>query len=140
MFRAALFVTAKTWNQPRCLNWNMGKQTMVNPHNEYYSIKRKKLIHTNSLEKSQTQYACGLAKLLQSNSTLRDTLDLSPPGSPVHGILQARILKWVTVPSSGGSSQPRDRTQVSYICRWVLYQLATWEAPRCTILNGRSPT
>ena len=64
MFRAALFITAKTWNQPRCLNWNMCKQSMVNPHNEYYSIKRKKLIHTNSLEKSQKQYACRLAKLL----------------------------------------------------------------------------
>ena len=42
MFRAALFVTAKTWNQPRCLIWYIGKQTMVNPNNEYYSIKKEK--------------------------------------------------------------------------------------------------
>ena len=36
----------------------------------------------------------------------------SPPGSSVHGILQARILKWVAIPFSRGSSQPRDQTWV----------------------------
>ena len=35
-----------------------------------------------------------------------------------HGILQARILEWVAFPFSRGSSQPRDRTQVSRIARW----------------------
>ena len=39
----------------------------------------------------------------------------SPLGSFVHGILQARILKWVAIPFSMGSSQPRDQTQVSRI-------------------------
>ena len=38
--------------------------------------------------------------------------DCSPSGSSVHGILQARILEWVATPSSRGSSQPRDWTQV----------------------------
>jgi len=38
-----------------------------------------------------------------------------PPGSSVHGILQARILEWVAMPFSRGSSQPRDQTQVSCI-------------------------
>ena len=42
-------------------------------------------------------------------------MDCSPPGSSVHGILQARILKWVAIPSSKGSSQSRDWTQVSLI-------------------------
>ena len=42
-------------------------------------------------------------------------VDCSPPGSSIHGILYARILKWVAMPSSRGSSQPKDRTQVSYI-------------------------
>ena len=37
-----------------------------------------------------------------------------PMGYIVHGILQARILEWVVFPFSRGSSQPRDRTQVSY--------------------------
>ena len=42
-----------------------------------------------------------------------DSMDCSPPGSSVHGILQARILEWVAIPSSRGSSQPRGQTQVS---------------------------
>ena len=37
----------------------------------------------------------------------------NPMECKVHGILQARILKWVAFPYSGGSSQPRDQTQVS---------------------------
>ena len=44
-----------------------------------------------------------------------DPMDCSPPSSSVHGILQARILEWVTIPFSKGSSQPRDRTQGSHI-------------------------
>ena len=45
--------------------------------------------------------------------SLLDPMDCSLPGSSVHGISQARILAWFAVPFSGGSSQPRDRTQVS---------------------------
>ena len=47
--------------------------------------------------------------------TLCDPMDCSPPGSSVLGILQARILEWVAMPSSRESSQPRDQTQVSCI-------------------------
>ena len=39
--------------------------------------------------------------------TLRDPIDCRPPGSSVHGILPARILEWVAIPFSGGSSWPR---------------------------------
>ena len=46
---------------------------------------------------------------------LCDPIDGSPPGSSVHGILQARILEWVAMASSRGSSQPRDRNYVSYV-------------------------
>ena len=49
-------------------------------------------------------------KIAQSCPTLLDPMDYT-----VHGILQDRILKWVAVPFSRGSSQPRDRTQVSHI-------------------------
>ena len=54
-------------------------------------------------------------KSLQSCPTLCDAMDCSPPGSSVHGILQARILEWVAMSSSRGSSQSRDRTCVSYV-------------------------
>ena len=57
---------------------------------------------------------------LQSCLTLCDPMDCSPPGSPVRGILQARILEWVAMPSSRGSSWPRDRTGISYVCSLVI--------------------
>ena len=63
------------------------------------------------------------AKSLQSCPTLCDPVDCSLPGSSVHGILQAKILEQPAIPSSRGSSQPRDQTFISYvfgICRQVL--------------------
>ena len=50
----------------------------------------------------------------QSCPTLCDPMDCSPPGSSVRGLLQARILEWVTIPISRGSSWPRDWTSVSH--------------------------
>ena len=58
---------------------------------------------------------CTCAQSLQSCPTLSDLMDCNPPGSSVHGILQARILEWVGMPSSRGSSPPRDQTHTSYI-------------------------
>ena len=55
------------------------------------------------------------ANSLQSCPTLCDPMDCSLPISSVHGILWARILKWVAMPSSRGSSQPRDQTHISYV-------------------------
>ena len=54
---------------------------------------------------------------------------LQPPGSSVHRISQVRILQWVVISFSGGSSQPRDRTCLSCIDNGILYHWATWEAP-----------
>ena len=67
-----------------------------------------------------TSYICMCIKSLQSWLTLCDPVDCSPAGSSVHGILQARILERVSMPSSRGSSH-RDRTQVSYVSciSWV---------------------
>ena len=56
--------------------------------------------------------------------TLCDPMDCSPPASSVHGILQARILEWVAMPFSRGSSWPRDWTHVFRIGSWVLYHWA----------------
>ena len=53
----------------------------------------------------ETGYVC--VKLLQSRPTLHDPMDYNMPGSSVHGILQARILQWVAMPFSRGSSRPR---------------------------------
>ena len=54
--------------------------------------------------------------------------DRSPLSFSVHGILQARILEWVVIPFSRGSSRPRNQTQVSCIAwvKWILYCLNHW--------------
>ena len=61
----------------------------------------------------------------QSCLTLCDPMDCSLPHSSVHGISQARILEWVALPFSRGSSWPRDQTQVSWIGRRILYHWST---------------
>ena len=57
-----------------------------------------------------------------------DPMDYSLPGSSVHGVLQARILVWVAIPFSRGSSQPRNQTQVSCIAGRFFTSWATKEA------------
>ena len=59
------------------------------------------------------QLACMRAYSVASVVSLCNPMDFSPSVSSVHGILQARILEWVAMPSSRGFSQPRDRNQVS---------------------------
>ena len=53
------------------------------------------------------------AKLFQLCLTLCNPMDSGPPGSSAHGILQVRILEWLAMPSSRGSSLPRDQTRIS---------------------------
>ena len=85
-----------------------------------YKVSREYLVISFSKE-SESEVA-------QSCPTLCDPMDSSPPGSSLHGILQARILEWVAIPFSRGSSQPRDRTWVSHIAgrRFIIW--ATREA------------
>ena len=52
-------------------------------------------------------------------------MDCIPPGSSVHGIFQARILEWVAISYSRGTSPPRDRTPSLQV---ILYHCAAWEA------------
>ena len=66
--------------------------------------------------------------IAQSCLTLCDPIDCNLPGSSVHRILQARTLEWVAMPSSRGSSPPRDWTQVSRIADRLLTVWATRKA------------
>ena len=71
----------------------------------------------------QCPHVCVRTYLL-SCLTLCDPMDYRPPGSSVHGILQARILEWAATPSSRGSSRPKNQTLISYVScigRRVLY-------------------
>ena len=68
--------------------------------------------------------------LVVSHVRLCDLIDCCPPGSSVHGIFQARILEWVAISFSRGTSGPRDWTGVSSVSctgRRILYHCATWE-------------
>ena len=73
------------------------------------------LIHLNT---------CMRAKSLQSCLTVCNPMNHSLPGSSVHGILQSRILEWVAMPFSRGSSGPRDWIQVSHIAGRFFYGLS----------------
>ena len=75
-------------------------------------------LQTDSLPLSQGSplRSCAVlccAKSLQLCLTLCDPMDCSLPSSSVYGILQARILEWVAIASSSGSSQPREKTRIS---------------------------
>ena len=71
---------------------------------------------------------CMLCLVTQSRPTLCSLTDCRLPGSSVHRILQARIQEWVAMPSSRGSSHPRDWTQVSHIADRFFTIWATREA------------
>ena len=70
-----------------------------------------------------TSYMRVCAKLLQLCPTLCDLMDCSLTASSVHGIPQARMLEWVVVPSSRGSSWLRDPTGVSSCISWIIRQV-----------------
>ena len=77
---------------------------------------------------------CMHAKSLQSCLTLCDPMDYcSPPSSSVHGILQARILVWVAMRSSRGSSQPRYWVHIS---RHLLH----WQADSLPLVPPQKPS
>ena len=69
--------------------------------------------------------------IIKSSPSLCDPMACSLPGSSVHGISRARILEWVAISSSWGTSQASNRTHVSYVS-WIgmkiLYYCTTWEA------------
>ena len=89
------------------------------------------LTTTDGALKLSAKYVCSV--LCSVASVVSDSLqpmDCSPPGSSVHGILQARILEWFVMLSSRGSSQPRFWTYISSVSCIVgsfFTHWATWE-------------
>ena len=85
-------------------------------------------VQSNKMIQSPTRSlmcACTL-----SCPTLCNPMDYSPPGSSLYGILQARTLEWVAMPSYKGSSWPKDRTQVSCTAG-ILCHVSHWGRPLC---------
>ena len=89
------------------------------------TVKRKKLGWINEWRIHRTQYStavcvclCLWAKSIQLRPTLCDPVDHSPPGSSVHGILQARILEWVATPSSRGIFPSQGSNPLLCLLHW----------------------
>ena len=100
-------------------------------------VSRKIQLPLNSQDQIfPSQFAVCL--VAQSCLTPCNTMDGSPPGSSVHGILQARKLEWVAIPFSRGSSRPRNQTWVSCIAGRFFTIWATREAPRI-LLSPKPP-
>ena len=92
-----------------------------------YEVYRTFIAH----RKHTTAVLCMHAKALQSCPTLCEPMDCNLPGSSVHGILQARVLKWVATPSSRGSSRTSIEPTSLMSPAWGGYfftSSATWEA------------
>ena len=79
----------------------------------------------------------------QACLTIWDGVNCGPLGSSVHGIFQAKLLEWVAISCSRGSSWPRDQTHLSCISclgRWILYHWASWEASKNASVQFSSVT
>ena len=110
---------------PKVLIWSRMLLANARPtHLRLFFLKRNILEKSNlaSLLSSYTILIkvtlCVCAKSLQFCDSLCDPTVCSLPGSSVHGILQARILELAAMPSSRGSSPPRDQTHVLRLLHW----------------------
>ena len=98
------------------LKWTEMGEFNSNDHYIYYcgqeSLKRNRV---NLIVNKRVQDAVKFSSVTQSCLTLCDPIDCSLAGSSVHEIFQAKVLEWIAISFSRGSSQTRDRTQVSRI-------------------------
>ena len=130
---------------PGSNSWHMGRDTRAFPR--IHDMCRMKIIGIRGSEcditiskwqqgwKIEPLISCVIVNInascylvTQLCLILCETMDYSSPGSSVHWISQARILEWVAISFSMGSSRPRDRIHISCTGRWLLYHWATREA------------
>ena len=113
-------------------NWSNLFSLLINKYlsSEYYKqwSPRDTAIGRNS---NLNAFCVCVCSVMQSCLTVCDPMVCGPPDSSVYGIFQARILEWVAISYSRGSSPPRDQTCISCIScigRQILYHWASWEA------------
>ena len=111
LFLALWWPPLATDGMARVISRLMGKEGIETEHRQHFCRTLTNWKQRNGVAKQ----GCAIRKELfaQSCSTLCNPVDCNPPGSSVHGIFQARISEWVAISSFRGSSQPKDRTQVS---------------------------
>ena len=130
---------AQAWNKTPsnllCLHTNLLGFFWKAYHNDHW-LKEVKVreqghsrIPTREKKKKTTSQKLKESEVAQSCVTLCSPMDCSPPGSSIHGVFQARVLQYVAISFSRGSSPPRDGTQVSRIAGRCFTFWATREAP-----------
>ena len=113
--RAVYFFVSYTYRLNRCIMWELWVKFYLGQNEgcssgDSISGNSEKLLQRGSGGKINIE-----SEVTQSCLTLCDLMDCSLPGSSVLGIFQARVLEWVAIAFSRGSSWPRDWTQVSCI-------------------------
>ena len=94
-------------------------------HGSHSSILASRILWIEGPGRLQSIGSQRIVKLL-SRVRLCDPMECSLPGSSVHGIFEARVLEWVAISFSRGSSQPRDWTQVSHVAGRLLRAGQDW--------------
>ena len=122
------------WSQ--ICTWPLWSISLTSPISPQASATRHKTLHLSlGLDqnsdpwRSQKDQRCACVSRLVMLDSLQP-LDYSPPGFSVLGILQARILEWIAISFSRGSSQPRDWTLVSGIAGRFFTIWATGKSPK----------
>ena len=126
MYKRPLLLTQCSWLSWCQVNTDPEEKRTSYPHS-LFMRERRSWAWTNTVTTClylMITRACSDEKLCP---ILCNTMVYSSPGSSVHGISQARILEWVAISFSRGSSWPRDWTHVSFIGKQILYHLATRE-------------
>ena len=102
-----LYINACMWNLEKWYGWTylQGGNRDTGVENKHMDMKR---VGTGWTGQLGLMYVCCACKVAQLCPTLCDLMDRSQPGCSVHGILQAKMLERVTMPSSRRSSLPRD--------------------------------
>ena len=124
-----LSLSSQRWKKKSEKMEKQKETNCITPHSHH----RKSRESTNMelmREFLKTEFISSFMKHVQSHLTLCNPMDCSPPGSSIHSISQARLLKWVAISFSRGSFRPRDWTHgscISCIGRGILYHWATWE-------------
>ena len=103
------------------------RRILENTSNKSFSLSFPLCLSLSLTHTYMDTCVCVYVKVLVAPScpTLCNPMDCSPPGSSVHGISQARILEWVAMSFSRGSSPPRDQTHL--LGRWIPYHWVTRE-------------
>ena len=102
--------TPSAWSFSGCLFCEPINSLVLSRLNEFFPTGKRDIIYLSHMVRTDYCSSCVCVHVCaQLCPTLCDLMDFSPLGSYVHGILQARILEWVAIPYSRGSSWPRDR-------------------------------